>query len=93
MELRLEGTTVNRDALGARITVVAGGRTLVREVRTSNGQMNRQASRWVHVGLGDATEIDSVVLRWPGGTTKSVVGVTVDGRFSVVEGDGAATAW
>ena len=92
VELRLHGTTVNRDAIGARITVTAGAQSWVREVRTTNGHMNRQASRWVHFGLGDANFIDSVELRWPGGETETVTGVGIDGRWEVVQGTGEVGA-
>lgn len=63
--LRLVGTTANRDAVGARVSVTAGGRTVMREVDGGNGYAG-QASQRVHVGLGTATGA-TVVVQWPGG--------------------------
>ncbi len=51
--VRLVGTTSNRDALGARVTVSAGGRTQVREVKSGSSYLGQGDLR-VHVGLGDA---------------------------------------
>lgn len=90
VSLLLEGTTTNRDALGARVTLVAGGVTQIRDVRTSQGHQNNQRPRAVHFGLGDATEIESLSVRWVGGATETFAGVTPDGRFHLVEGTGAA---
>ena len=44
----------------------------------------------VHVGLGTAAAIESVSIRWPGGTTESITGVTPDHRFYVRQGAGSA---
>ena len=64
--LRLVGVTSNRDALGARVTVTAGGRTQVREVKSGSSYLGQSDLR-VHVGLGDARSVDRVEIRWPGG--------------------------
>ncbi len=92
VELLLDSTTpgVNRDAVGARITLVAGGRTYLRDVRLTGGLANRQPSRWMHVGLGATAAIESVSIRWPGGTIERITGVTPDHRFSVHQGAGVA---
>jgi len=93
VEILLESTTpgVNRDAVGARISVVAGGHTYLRDVRLTGGLVNRQPSRWIHVGLGTAASIDSVSIRWPGGAVEPITGVTEDHRFYVHQGTGSAT--
>ena len=61
----LRGDTVNRDAIGARVRVVAGGRSHLREVRGGDGL--GETGRLLHVGLGAATVADSVIVTWPGG--------------------------
>jgi hypothetical protein len=90
VELKLSGTTTNRSAVGARVTVKAGGKTMMREVSGGNGLQNTQKSRWLHFGLADATAIDEVTVRWIGGATETISGLGVDGRFTVAEGSGAA---
>ncbi len=90
VELRLEGTTTNRSAVGARVTIKANGKTMMREVSGGNGLEHFQETRWLHFGLGDATSIDAVTVRWVGGATETISGLGADARFTVKEGDGAA---
>jgi hypothetical protein len=90
VELKLEGTVTNRSAVGARVTVKAGGKTMMREVSGGNGLQNVQKTRWLHFGLGDAQAIDEVTVRWVGGATETVTGLAPGGRYRVVEGSGVA---
>ena len=74
--MRLEGTTSNRSAIGAKVTIEAGGRRQVAEVRSGGSYISHNDSR-VHFGLGDATGVDSVTVRWPTGkiqTERSLAG-------------------
>ncbi len=90
VELDLEGTTTNRDAAGARVTVVADGVTRIRDVQVGGGSFNQQRPLTVHLGLGASTEIESVTVHWVGGATETFTGVTADARLVLVEGSGAA---
>jgi hypothetical protein len=60
-----DGKRSNISAIGAQVTVEAGGRTLRRQVSGARGYLS-QSELPVHVGLGDATRIDRVTVRWPG---------------------------
>jgi hypothetical protein len=71
IELKLIGTKSNRDAIGARVRIQAGGLTQIREVDGGNGYAG-QSTRRVHFGLGKAANIDSLQIRWPSGTTENV---------------------
>ncbi|HEX3526076.1 MAG TPA: CRTAC1 family protein [Thermoanaerobaculia bacterium] len=88
IELTLVGTKSNRDAIGARVTVRAGANTWIREVNGGNGYAS-QSSKRVHVGLGTATRIDSLVVRWPSGRVESFT-VPVDKISTLKEGEGTA---
>jgi len=90
VEVLLEQDGGNAAAIGARVTITSMGRTFVREVRTSGALANRQASRWVHVGLGESTAIDSVTVRWPNDTVETFTGVAADGRWRLTRGAGSA---
>ena len=92
VELLLEGTTSNRDAVGARVTLQAGGVRQLRDVEGGGGHWNIQESRIVHFGLADATAIDSLSVRWPGGATETISGAAPRARYRVVEGSGVAVA-
>ena len=66
-EFKLIGVKSNRDAIGARVTLKAGGHALIREVNGGNGYSG-QSSLTLHFGIGAATKIDSLEVRWPSGT-------------------------
>lgn len=81
--LALVGTgRSNRDALGARVTLTAGGRTQVKEVQTAGSYLSASDKRLLF-GLGEATRIDSLSIRWPDGRTQSVTGLQV-GRYQAI---------
>ncbi len=63
------GTKSNRDGIGARITMKAGGRIFVDEVRSGSSYDSSSDLR-VHFGLGAASRVDEVQVRWPSGLTE-----------------------
>jgi hypothetical protein len=69
--VRLIGTTGNRDAIGARVRLTAGGRTQTRLRVSSSGYLSQSDPR-LHFGLGGATRIDRIEIRWPGGTLQTI---------------------
>lgn len=83
---RTVGTKSNRDGLGAKISVRIGKRVLVDEVRSGSSYSSNSDMR-VHFGLGDATKIDSVEVRWPSGLTETFA-AKVDAFNELKEGSG-----
>ena len=81
------GTKSNRDGIGARITVKAGTRTFVDEVRSGSSYISNNDMR-VHFGLGTTAKIDSVEVRWPTGLTEFFDGLEVDKIHILKEGAG-----
>lgn len=71
VELKLIGTTSNRDAIGARVIVTAAGESYLREVNGGNGYAGQSTTR-LHVGLGRAPQIDKVEIRWPNGQVETL---------------------
>ena len=88
LQLRLEGTSGNREALGARVTLTAGGVTQMREVQGHYGSSYSHKSNVVHFGLADVGFIDELTIRWPGGSTETIGGLEINHRYDVVEGAG-----
>jgi hypothetical protein len=86
-----EGTRSNRDGIGAKISVKAGGRTLVDEVRSGSSYISQNDLR-VHFGLGLASKIDGVEVRWPSGLVERFDNLTVDAIHVLKEGSGVASA-
>jgi hypothetical protein len=85
--VRLVGKVSNRDAIGARLRLSAGGKTQVREVKAGSGYLG-QSDRRVHFGLGGAAEIDTIEIRWPSGTTEVVRKVPINHIVTIAEGEG-----
>jgi hypothetical protein len=83
----LIGTTSNRDAIGARVKVTAGGVTQMREVKAGSSYLSQNDLR-VHVGVGKATQIDRVEVRWPNGRSETITGAMVNQITTITEGKG-----
>lgn len=78
-----------RDAIGARVFVTAGGNRQRGEVR-SGGSYCSQSDLRVHFGLGSATKIEKLEVRWPGGRTEFFTAPAVDRILTLVEGEGSS---
>lgn len=90
LEIDLEGTRSNRDAVGARITVAAGGKRQTREVRAGSAYLSA-SSLVQHFGLGKADRADEVRIDWPSGEVTLLFDTVADRRLFVREGDTRAT--
>jgi enediyne biosynthesis protein E4 len=66
LTLRLEGAPSNRDAVGARVTVTAGGRRMT-GWRIGGGSYASASDPRLHFGLASATKVDAVEVTWPSG--------------------------
>jgi hypothetical protein len=78
-----------RDAIGARITMKAGAHLFVDEVRSGSSYDSNSDMR-VHFGLGSATKLDSVEVRWLSGLTERFDNLAVDKFHTLKEGTGTA---
>ena len=85
LQLRLQGTHSNRDAIGARVEIRVGGRTLMREISTTGGYISGR-STLCHFGLGDHDVIDELVVFWPRGGVTKMRDVSADQLLTIVEG-------
>jgi enediyne biosynthesis protein E4 len=84
IELALEGTRSNRDGIGARITVTAGGKTQYNHM-TSAGSYASSSVVPVHFGLGDASAADEIDVHWPSGTVQTLKNVEADKMLHLKE--------
>jgi enediyne biosynthesis protein E4 len=83
----LIGTASNRDAIGARATLTAGGVTRVREVTSGSSYLAQNDLR-LHFGLGDAARAEKLEIRWPSGKVESLTNLDADQIVTVREGQG-----
>ncbi len=85
------GTQDNRDAIGARVAVVVGGKRYMRQVRPHYSYLS-SSERTVHFGLGGADRVDAVDIRWPNGTTERWTGLDVGRVHTLKQGQGTPIA-
>jgi hypothetical protein len=89
--VELEGTKSNRDAVGAKLTLEAGGRKQIAEVRSGGSYMSHNDMR-ARFGLGEASQVDRLSIRWPNGTTETVSGLAANRFYVAREGAGVRPA-
>ncbi|MCH2664943.1 ASPIC/UnbV domain-containing protein, partial [bacterium] len=73
----------NRDGVGTRVTVIAGGQAQVKDVRSAASYQSANDLR-VHFGLGDATACDIEVV-WPSGRMSRMSGVQTNQQVLIDE--------
>lgn len=73
LKVRLQGTTSNRDAIGATVHVVTkdGSQT---QLHSGNSGYLSQSSIPLYFGLGSATTVSEITIHWPSGQTQIVKG-------------------
>jgi len=86
MGFLLQGTKSNAAAIGAQVRLTANGRTYLRYVNGGNGFASQSTAR-VHFGLGNATKIDGVEIRWPSGLKQTLMALPVDHWYKFAEGE------
>ncbi len=85
ISLALEGTDSNRQAVGARVEVVAGGLRQVRELQAGSSYQSSHDPR-LHFGLGSSARVEEVRVRWPSGKKQILRGLPADRFFRLREG-------
>jgi hypothetical protein len=85
LEIRLIGTRSNRDAIGTKVSAVAGKRRIHKWVNGGNG-FGVANSKIVHLGLGNEPKVDMLEISWPSGLCQSFRHVLAGQRIEIVEG-------
>jgi hypothetical protein len=85
LQVRLRGTTTNRDGIGAHVRVTAGGRTQLDEVHSGIGYQSHYGM-WLHFGLGPHETVDRIEVLWIGGGTDVMRDVPADQILTITEG-------
>jgi len=88
-QVRLQGTSANRSAIGSRLRVVADGVSQIREISAGSGYY-AQNPLGAHFGLGPAALVDSLVIRWPDGEVQVQTTLAADQHLLVVQGTSTA---
>jgi hypothetical protein len=84
LEIDLEGTRSNRDGIGARVDLTAGGAT---QVRIQDGGIHNRAQNHsrLHFGLAKNKAADKITVRWPSGTKQELSSVQADQVLRIKE--------
>lgn len=92
--VKLTGTTSNRDAIGARVSVFVEGKDKpFVATRVASDAFLSQPSAWIHVGLGTASQIQRLEIRWPSGETQQFGALESDRFYKITESDNKVTTW
>jgi hypothetical protein len=84
LEIDLEGTRSNRDGIGARVELTAGGIT---QVRIQDGGVHHRAQNHarLHFGLAKHAQADRITVRWPSGTVQELKDVKANQVLRIKE--------
>jgi hypothetical protein len=85
LEVRLIGTRSNRDAIGAKVSALAGKRRIFKWVNGGNG-FGCNNSRIVHLGLAREKQVSWLQIDWPSGLRQSFENIPAGQRIEIVEG-------
>ena len=85
LKVALQGIQSNVNGIGARIEIYGIWGKQIRDIRSGEG-FKYMSSLNAHFGIGQATTIDQVVIRWPSGLVDTYNNVTPNQMLLVVEG-------
>ena len=89
LAVELVGTKSNRDAVGARVSIIVKGKPQMREVVLGDGYGSQNSLRQ-YFGVSDAAAVDEMVVRWPrSGMVQKFQNVAANRIVQVTEGSDA----
>lgn len=77
----------NRFAVGAEISITAGALTQMRLITAGNSFLSQEPYR-AFIGLGSATSVDNIHIRWPDGTEQDVANIRANRVAKIKQGAG-----
>jgi enediyne biosynthesis protein E4 len=83
----LHGTRSNRDAIGAKVRVTAGGQRFSKMVKTGSSYLS-QSELPLSFGIGPRTAVDRVEIEWPAGGREELKALPAGVTYEIVEGKG-----
>jgi hypothetical protein len=88
LTVRLMAGGQNAAAIGATVVAWMGSTPLYRQITAGDGMTSQNLDLSAHFGLGEATQIDSLVIRWPTGSTTRLLDVPADQHLHVSQSSG-----
>ncbi|MCK0131657.1 FG-GAP-like repeat-containing protein [Flavobacteriaceae bacterium F08102] len=84
IQFKLEGTNINRDAIGAKVILTVNGEQLIQEVH-GQGSHSSQHSLVLHFGVANASVIDEVKVVWSKDHTEKFTSLSANQRYTIKE--------
>ncbi|RZJ67805.1 MAG: T9SS type A sorting domain-containing protein [Flavobacterium sp.] len=91
IKILLQGVESNRNGIGARVEIYGAWGKQIRDVRSGDG-FRYMSSLNTHFGIGSATEIEQVIIRWPSGIVDIIENPATDESLFVLEGSSLAVS-
>jgi len=87
LDLEGDGKHSNRSAIGAKIRLEADGKVFDQDVKSGRGYLS-QSELPVTFGLGKATKVDRIIIRWPGkdGGQEELTNLAINKTHHIVQG-------
>jgi enediyne biosynthesis protein E4 len=82
--LKLEGTTSNRDGIGARVKVTSGGKVQTSQKKSTTGYLSQNDPR-MHFGLAKNVMIEQIEIKWPSGKVQVLKNIKANQILTVKE--------
>lgn len=84
LKVELEGIASDKNGLGARVELRVGGKLLIREIDGGSSHLS-QNSTIAHFGLGNASSVEALIVKWPGKGTQVLNNVGVNQKITIQE--------
>ena len=84
ISLDLKGTTSNRDAIGARVKIVSGGKAQTAQEKSTTGYLSQNDHR-LHFGLGKNEMVESIEIKWPSGKIQVIDNSKANQILKIIE--------
>jgi enediyne biosynthesis protein E4 len=85
IKIHLKGIEAETHGLGSKVEIVVGDTHMIREIDGGGSSHLSQNATYAHFGVGDATQIDEVIVRWTGGNTQVLKNIKVNQVLTVTE--------
>lgn len=85
LTVKLQGVESNINGIGARIEIYGAWGKQIREIRSGEG-FSHMSTLNAHFGIGNASAIDKVIVRWPSGTVDTIIDPSSNQSLVIVEG-------
>ncbi|WP_338039202.1 ASPIC/UnbV domain-containing protein [Maribacter litopenaei] len=93
LKVALKGMSSETSGIGSRVTVIANGKKLIREIDGGGSSHLSRNSVISHFGLGNSTKVDSIIVDWTGGNRQILLNQNVNQSLTITETEQSSFKW